>query len=376
LTAGISFPGKDTAFSRHFLRKEATMIKLNFVSRRTRAMLVAGMSVFAVSAHAETTVTVAGFGGFVLDSEVQYLFTAASKLGLKIAGVRNGAWAGVKAHLTAGAPGWDLISIGMARCEQAVQGNYILPIDYSIVDKSRIPPNLATPYYVGVFTFSYGIAYQKSKYGANPPKSWADFWDVKKFPGRRSLEVLGTYALEAAMMADGVPTQDVYKELRKPGGIDRALKKIKELQPAIAVWWSNTGQAMQLVKDGEVDMAIISNGRAAQLAKTGANIGFVWNQAIIDVDCYMVPKTAANPKAAMQALNLVFDAEGQAHFANATGYGPVNPKSFDIGIIKKEELQWLPTEPKNLAVQLYLDPKWYASPEAIKVYENFSKLVQ
>src|SRR6185503_15405547 len=79
------------------------------------------------SAQAETTVTVAGFGGFVLDSEVKYLFAPAEKLGIKINGVRNGAWAGVKAHLTAGAPGWDIVSIGMARCEQAVQGDYVLP---------------------------------------------------------------------------------------------------------------------------------------------------------------------------------------------------------------------------------------------------------
>jgi putative spermidine/putrescine transport system substrate-binding protein len=343
---------------------------------RVGAALLACCAATAVPARAETTVTVAGFGGFVLDSEVKYLFAPAAKLGIKINGVRNGAWAGVKAHLTAGAPGWDIISIGMARCEQAVQGGYVLPIDYSIVDKSRIPANLARSHYVGVFTFSYGVAYQKSKYGANPPKSWADFWDVKKFPGRRSLESLGTYSLEAAIMADGVPTQDAYKALRAPGGIDRALKKIKELQPAVAVWWSNTGQVMQLMKDGEVDMALISNGRVAQLVKNGADLGFVWNQAIVDVNCYMVPKTAAQPKAAMQALNAVFDAEGQAHLANATGYGPVNPKSFEIGIIKKEELPWLPTEPGNLAVQLYLDPAWYASPEAVKVYENFSKLVQ
>ncbi len=346
------------------------------VPARAGLALAAVFLGLATSAHADTTLTVAGFGGFVLDSEVKYLFAPAQKLGLKINGVRNGAWAGVKAHLTAGAPGWDIISIGMARCEQAVQGDYVLPIDYSIVDKSRIPANLARSHYVGVFTFSYGIAYQKAKYGANPPKSWADFWDVKKFPGRRSLESLGTYALEAAIMADGVPTQDAYKALRAPGGIDRALKKIKELQPAIAVWWGNTGQVMQLVKDGEVDMALISNGRVAQLVKNGADLGFVWNQAIVDVNCYFVPKTAANPKAAMQALNVVFDAEGQANLANATGYGPVNPKSFEIGVIKKEELPWLPTAPQNLAVQLYLDPTWYASPEAIKVYESFSKLVQ
>ena len=42
------------------------------------------------------------------------------------------------------------------------------------------------------------------------PKSWADFWDVKAFPGPRSLRNHPVDNLEAALMADGVAPDKLY----------------------------------------------------------------------------------------------------------------------------------------------------------------------
>jgi len=341
------------------------------------AAAVAAVMTVPAAGMAQTSVTFAGFGGFVLDNELEHLLgQAKSKLNIDVKGARNGSWNGVKAHLTAGATGWDIISIGAARCEMAVQGDYILPIDYSIVDKSLIPPQLAGTHYVGVYTFAYGIVYQKAKYKNNPPKSWADFWDVKNFPGRRSLESLGLYAYEAALMADGVPKDEVYKVLRTQAGIDRAFKKLEQLKPDVAVYWTSSGQVMQIVRDAEVDMALISNGRAAELIAAGSDLGYVWEGGIIDIDCFMVPKTSTNPKAAMQLINLAFEPAGQARFAAGTKYGPVNAKAFEAGILKPAEVDWLPTAPKNLDKQIFVDPKWYVSPEATAAFERYTKMIQ
>ena len=68
-------------------------------------------------------------------------------------------------------------------------------------------------------------------------------------------------ALEPALMADGVPMNKVYEVLSAPGGIERAIKKIKEIKPNIAVWWSSGAQHASLMKDGEVDMITGWNGR-------------------------------------------------------------------------------------------------------------------
>lgn len=340
-----------------------------------RAVVSAGLLV-AGTAGAQTQVTVAGFGGLVLDAEVEALLADAAKSGATIRKDRHGGWAGIKAHLLSGAPGWDIISIGSARCETAAQMDLILPIDYNIVKKSGFPESLAKPKYVQVYPFSYGIVYQKAKYGNNPPKGWADFWDQKKFPGSRTWDAEGLYALEAALIVDGVPPAKVYDVLRSSGGVDRAFKKLDELKPAIRTWSSSVGLAMQLVHDGEVDMAMMSNGRVLALSEDKVNVGFVWNQAFIDYECYMIPKNASNPKVAMDLINGAMSPKNQANFAKQVKYGPGNPKAFDLGIITPDVMQWLPTAPQHFAGQVLVDPKWYASQEADAAYQRFAKWKQ
>lgn len=348
---------------------------MNLFSSTKRIALIFGLLVTG-AALAQTQLTVAGFGGLVLDAEVEALFADAASLGVTVRKDRHGGWPGVKAHLQSGSAGWDIISIGSSRCETAAQTDALLPMDYNIVDKDRLPAGTAQPKYVKVFAFTYGIVYQKAKYGANPPRSWADFWDTKRFPGRRALDGEGLYALEAALIADGVAPADVYKVLRSPNGVDRALAKLKEISPSIAIWLGSVGQAMQVVNDGEVDMAIISNARALALVENKANVGFVMNQAFMDYECLMVPKTAKNPKAAMQLINSAFAPKNQANFATAVKYGPVNPKAYELGILTPDTLKWLPTAPQNIATQVTVDPAWYAAPEAEAIYKRFSKMKQ
>jgi putative spermidine/putrescine transport system substrate-binding protein len=130
------------------------------------------------------------------------------------------------------------------------------------------------------------------------------------------------------------------------------------------------------MRDGEVDMAIFPNGRALALVKDGIDVAYVWNQGFIDVECLMMPKNAANPKGAMQLINLALEPRNQAMFAAAVGYGPVNPKAYETDILKPEQLAWLPTAPQNLHKQVYTDQFWYASKEAEEAYLRFSKFLQ
>ena len=57
------------------------------------------------------------------------------------------------------------------------------------------------------------------------------------------------YALETALIADGVPMDKLY-----PLDVDRAFKKLEQLKPHVLVWWSSGAQSAQVLKDGEVDM--------------------------------------------------------------------------------------------------------------------------
>jgi len=328
------------------------------------------------AALAQTTVNYAGFGGPLQEAMVKHMFADAPRLNIRIRENRSGFWADIKAHLMVRAPGWDLAEIGFARCEQAAQADLIQDMDYSIIDAAKVPPGLAQPKYVGIYTYTYGLTYQTNKYGENGPKSWKDFFDVEKFPGRRTMLADGLYALEMALLADGVKQEDIYPMLYTAEGRDRAFAKLEQLKPHVAVWYRSSGQAMQLMRDGEADMGLISNARAQWVVQDGTPLTYVWDHAFIDTECMMIPHTAQNPKAAMQLINSALNPENQAAFSIATLYGPANLKAYEVNRIPAETLAWLPSSPQNLPKQIWANQQWYASPEAEAAYQRFAKFLQ
>src|SRR3546814_19993340 len=68
------------------------------------------------------------------------------------------------------------------------------------------------------------------------------------------------YSLEFALMADGVPADQVYPTLRTPRGVDRAFRKLDEIKPNV-VWWSSISQVPDLLGSREVVMSVTSPGR-------------------------------------------------------------------------------------------------------------------
>jgi putative spermidine/putrescine transport system substrate-binding protein len=227
-----------------------------------------------------------------------------------------------------------------------------------------------TDHCVGTDVFSTVIAWNTKTYGEKGPQTWADFWDVKKFPGKRSYRKGVAGMLEPALMADGVPPNKVYEVLSAPGGIERAIKKIKELKPHIAVWWASGAQHAQLMKDGEVDMVIGWNGRFDAVAKDGGKVAFTFNQALWDFECFAIPKGAPNKALAMKFLGEVTKPQYQAEFTKRIPYGPTNKKAYDQ--ISAAVAKTLPSSAENVGKQLQIDPNWYIKFEAraSELYQN------
>ena len=138
--------------------------------------------------------------------------------------------------------------------------------------------------------FSTVVAWNTKTFGDNGPQNWADFWDVEEIPRHALLPQHG----HAGTRADGRrrAARQGYEVLSAPGGIDRAIKKLKELKPHIAVWWSSGAQSAQLMKDGAVDMIIGWNGRFDVAAKAAPRSPTPSTRALLDYDCYVIPKGA------------------------------------------------------------------------------------
>src|SRR5436190_87760 len=175
-----------------------------------------------------------------------------------------------------------------------------------------------------------------------------------------------------AVSWDVVPPEKVYEVLAAPGGIERAIKKIKELKPHVAVWWSSGAQHAQLMKDGEVDMITGWNGRFDVIAKDGAKVAYTFNQALLDYDCYAIAKGAPNKDLAMKFLAEISKPQYQAEFTKFITYGPTDKKAYELGAIEPGYAKRLPSHPDNAAKQLTINLDWYIKFEekASAAYQN------
>ena len=332
------------------------------VKALTAAIASAALLGFAATpAQAQDSVTVASWGGSFQEAERKAFYEpAAATLGITIKEDTTNGIADVRAQVMANAVKWDITEQGSNTCVQLTNEGHLEPLDYSVITNTDgIDPALVTSHWVGIIYYSTIIAWSTEKFGDNGPQNWADFWDVDKFPGSRAMYYKPYYAIEGALLADGVPMDQVYDTLKTQEGQDRAFAKLEELKPHVAVWWKSGAQSMQLIKDGEVDVIAIWNGRIKGAIDDGAKAAFTFNEGIFDFDCVMVPKGAPNKELAMKAINEFINPVNQANLPQYIAYGPVNQKAFETGIITPEQAKDINSAPANAKVQLVLDASYY-----------------
>ncbi|MCP1627031.1 ABC transporter substrate-binding protein [Pseudomonas nitroreducens] len=281
-------------------------------------------------------------------------FDQASGLTLKVdgSGPTEGA---LKTQVSSGAVRWDVCDGEMYSSYRLGKDKFLTPIDYGIVDKSLIGYGDVHDFGLANYTYSYVIGYDHEQFGKNPPRSWADFWDVKKYPGKRTLYKWMSANLECALLADGVPPEQLY-----PLDVDRALRKIEELLPHIATHWSTGAESQQLIRDGEVSMAQMWHTRA-ELVKndTAGKIDWSFDGGIVSPSVWMVPRNnPAGAKAAMDFIAYALRPEVQAKLMEVYNMGPVNLKANDLLSAQLQAIN--PTAPDNLKKQVSLNNKWHA----------------
>lgn len=330
---------------------------------KARAMMSAGalvavaISLGAAAAQAQQTLTISSWGGAYQKAQRQAWFDVVEKeLNIKIKEDTTSGIADVRAQVASGRPTWDLVQQGNYSCAILDKEGKVEKLDPKILAMEGIPASMKGEGWISNLVYSAALAWNDGKYKTNKPTGWSDMWDLKKFPGGRTLRRSPVYNLEAALIADGVPVDKLY-----PLDVDRALKKLKEIRKDVTVWWASGAQSAQVLKDGEVDMALIWNGRAQDLAKAGEAISLTFNQQMLLTDCWVVPKGAPNKDLAMKAIEIMNRPEVQARIALYINYGPANAKAYDTGIIKPEVAAALPSAPENAKKGFVLDANYWAA---------------
>lgn len=323
-------------------------------------------------AEAANQLTVVSWGGAFQDAQSKAQFEPAAKaLGITLKQETYSGLAELRVRVKSGAGGWDVVSCGSGTAARAGVEGLLEKLDYAVIDTSGFLPGTWQPFFIGSDVFSTVVGWNTKTFGENGPQNWADFWDVTKFPGTRSYR--NTVTLEPALMADGVPPNKVYEVLSAPDGIERAIDKLKQLKPHVAVWWSSGAQSAQVMKDGAVDMVAAWNGRLDDIRKAGAPVAYTFNQGILDTDCYVIPKGTANRDLAMRFVAEISKPRYQADLTRFITYGPTNQKAYELTtVISPDYAAKLPSSPQNTARQMLLDDAWYMkfAQKAQEAYQN------
>lgn len=306
------------------------------------------------------TITVCSYGGAYQESQQKAFFEPAEKeIGITVKDTSyNGEFAKIKAMVETGNVTWDVVDVETSMVIRGAEEGILEPIDYNLINKDQLIPDSVHPYGIGDVVWSTVLAYSTKKYpkGTPHPTTWAEFWDVEKFPGPRALRKSPKANLEFALLADGVPKDKLY-----PLDVDRAFRSLDKIKPHITVWWEAGDQPRQLLSDGEVVLTSAYNGRIWAAIQDGEPVAIEWGEAIMDLDWWVVPK-GAKKDLAMRFLAFATSPKQQALQTKYIAYGPTNKEA--IKLVDQKTAPDLPTEPTNLAKQFTMNNEWWAKHEA------------
>ncbi|WP_082547099.1 ABC transporter substrate-binding protein [Rhizobium sp. Root149] len=328
---------------------------------RMLGLTVAAIAITAASAVAAQTLTITTAGGDYGTAIKKAMWEpAATELGVTVREeTQSDGFAALKMQVTSGAVTTDVIHLGSPEGAQAAAQGLLEPLDYSIIDPKSLPEGAKSDYCYPFTSYGTVMAWNTKTFGSKPPKTWADFWDVKAFPGRRALRANAQDLIEIALLSQGVAPADVYTVLSSPDGLKKAIARIAELKPNVAVWWTSGAQSAQLLKDGEVDLVVTWNGRAQSVKADGGAADYSFKGSVIGTDCLAVPKGTANKAAAMKLIAAMTKPEREAKLTDFIAYGPVNPKAYEGGLIPADRLQLLATAPANGGTSVFSKADWW-----------------
>ncbi|TNM63058.1 extracellular solute-binding protein [Aliirhizobium smilacinae] len=248
------------------------------------------------------------------------------------------------ASAKAGRPLVDLVDTSEGLLQTLAAADALATVEYDrfkLFKIDDIGKDAAQEKIVRRMVYARVLGYRKSVFPNGGPTSWAEFWDIKKFPAVRALcgLQLNMPDLEFALLADGVGKSDLY-----PVDIKRALASYGKIRADVHTFYGTDAISASLLSTGEVDLEPIANGRIQPMIDEGGDYAFDWNEHMKVPSGYSILKGAANLENAHKFIDYALSSEAQARFATLIPYGPVNKNAF--ASISDDVAMKLPTNPK------------------------------
>lgn len=237
---------------------------------------------------------------------------------------------------------WDVMLVPAADVLMYSNRGLLEAVDYNIVDATSLYPELTMQHGVGAMMYSTTMVYSVSV--DTPPENWATFFDLDQYQGTRALRRSPVGTFEFALMADGVPMDELY-----PLDVDRALGKLEQIRDA-TLFYEDSKQPIELVRTGQVGLASAWSVRT-NLPEAASLVKPQWNHGMISADSWVSPRGSQNTDIAMNFINYATRAVPTANFTRLQPFGPVNKDA--IPLLRSDIISSLPNSPANMSVQFF-----------------------
>lgn len=260
-------------------------------------------------------------------------------------------------------PKWDAVHGSLTEAQTALErGKKPLPTVPAAAEEDLVEPKKLRPYMWQSFILGYTAATIEGNFDEEMA-SWEDFFDTKKFPGKRAWPaeyfVGGTF--EALLMGDGVAPDELY-----PLDFERATAKLASVFDDLVIY-SEYAQAQSFLTTKTASASYAPNGLWHELEAKGVGLEVAWDATpILDTNGMNIIPDPPNPDAVAALAAFCNQPQLQAEFAEGTNYGPPTAEAFDL--LDEAEIEKLPNAPDRTNV--IADDPFYIAKNYAKIEEE------
>ncbi|MBV9783361.1 MAG: extracellular solute-binding protein [Acidisphaera sp.] len=341
-----------------------------------RMLLLAAASLLAFSgmqrARAQSDVVYINSSGGVLDDVFRKVdwdpFTKAT--GIRVINSAPVDNAKLRAMVLSGNTEWDVTEIDGGDFPRGIKQGLLQKLDLQQLPTKDMVEGSFNDYgvwdgpYSTILTWNTDIWPLTGKH----PTSLMDLWNQQDFPGPRCIRKDAIDNIEFGALHAGVPRNGVY-----PVDQDKAYKELDKLKPNVAVWWTTGAQSVQVLVNRDCVMGTAWNGRPYQLVvRDGAHLGVAWEDAVLHMAWWVIPKGAKHSDAALKLIAFMQDPQRQAASAKESGYAGGN--SHDADYLPENVRDFLATTPAHVGVSVSANDEWWDA-NAVAAERRFTSWV-
>jgi putative spermidine/putrescine transport system substrate-binding protein len=235
---------------------------------------------------------------------------------------------------------WDVVDLTQADSLRACKEGLLEPIDHSVLPdgadgtpyQNDFIEGALNPCGVGVIVWATIFAYDDQAYTdlTGKPSTIADFFDVKKYPGRRGIRKDPAVIMEWALLADGVPAEQIYPTLETEAGVQQAFARLNQIKPHV-VWWQHGRDPIRLLNNGEVAMSSIWATTGVEGSKEeNSHYSVEWDGRVIEMDLFGIVKGTRRLDEALAFVKYASNSKSLAEQAKYLANGPARKSSLDL----------------------------------------------